>query len=110
VVVEMRATRADILRIPKEDFHMNFVHFPKAEIGGLPTGNRNLYVDPLSVDLIFQDSDKPNVTAIVTGDIVQYVLMPIAQVVKALQVITFSAEGKKEEVEPLPVTFGLSLS
>lgn len=63
---------------------MPFVHFPKSVVPNSPTATRNLYVNSLSVDLVYQDSTDLTKTAIVTGEVVQWVSLPIATVISML--------------------------
>jgi hypothetical protein len=54
------------------------------QVTGSPTATRNLYVNSLSVDLVYQDSTDLTKTAIVTGEVVQWVSLPIATVISML--------------------------
>lgn len=66
---------------------LQLVNFPKTQLPGQPTGNRNLYVNPASVQLVFSDTDKPSLTAIVVGgEVVQYVEETLENVLTALKV------------------------
>ena len=67
---------------------MEFVNFPKAEIPGGSTGTRNLFINIISIDLVFEDSDKPGKTAIIVNGVWQWVDMPIAQVMAAIKKAT----------------------